>query len=120
MKRRRSRSPAARRSRFDRSTAAPTPLICIVSVTRDNPGVPCTLTVTASCRTAPDQSCNAYLMDTSSPPTDLTPTSGPGSDPNNPQFTFSLTTAGKTYAAEVYIEDEFGDVLVSDSWQVST
>ena len=119
-KRRKGRSPAPRRSRFDASTTTPTPLVCIISVSPASPVVPCTLTVTASCRTANGETCNAYLLDTSSNPTDVAPATGPGPDPNNAVFTFNLTVPGKTYAVEVYIEDEFGDVLVSDSRTVTT
>jgi hypothetical protein len=105
-----------------RASATPTPLIRITSVLPLNPIVPCALTVTATCRASLGQSPGAYLLDTTgSPPNDLAPVSGPGPDPNNPQWTFNLTTAGKAYAVEVFITDDAtGDVLVCDSQTIST
>ena len=87
-----------------------------------SPVVPCTLTVTATCRASFGQSPGAYLLDTTgNPPNDVGPASGPGSDPNNPQWTFSLTTAGKTYAVEVFITDDMtGNVLICDSRSITT
>jgi hypothetical protein len=102
------------------ATTTPTPLIKITSVSRSSPMLPCTLTVTASCRVSLDQSPGAYLMDTGSTPVDLSPASGPGSDPSNPQWTFNLTASGKTYAVEVFITDSTGAVLVCDSQTIST
>ncbi len=104
------------------ATTTPTPLIRIISVSPGSPIVPCMLTVTATCRASFGQSPGAFLLDsTGNPPNDLGPASGPGSDPNNPQWIFNLTTSGKTYAVEVFITDDTtGDVLVCDSRTIST
>jgi hypothetical protein len=84
--------------------------------------LPCTLTVNAACRASNGQSPGAYLLLAGGNSLgDIAPTSGPGSDPNNPQWTFNLTVAmqGNTYAVEAFITDTFGDVLVSDSQSIT-
>ena len=112
------------RSKQLTALGGPTPLVKIVSTNPATPvTVPCSnFTVTAACRlSSPSQICAARMLDCSSSPSDVQPTSGPGTDPNNPQFVFNLTVPSKTYALEVFIlNTSTSTVILSDGAMIST